>query len=61
MNKTMTSTDTIKEHLRPVGPSRDPDYLAWREQEIRAALEEANDRSNMISIDKAWEALGIER
>ena len=42
-------------------PSADPDYLVWKENKIRKALKEAEDRSSMISAEKVWEKFGLER
>lgn len=52
----------LDDHLRPAGaPTTDPDYLAWKEAKVRKALEQANDRSNMIPASKVWEQFGLER
>ncbi|NOY72310.1 MAG: hypothetical protein GXP14_08030 [Gammaproteobacteria bacterium] len=58
---TKIKNDTLKEHLKPLGSSENPDYLAWKEKEIHAALVEGQDRSKNIPIDKTWEALDLER
>jgi len=52
----------LDDHLRPAGaPTADPDYLAWKEAKVRKALEQAEDRSNMIPASKVWEQFGLER
>ena len=61
MADTKTKNDDLEEYLNPLGSSDDPVYLAWKEKEIRSALAEGQDRSKNIPIDKAWEALDLER
>ena len=52
--------ETFEEHLKSGQPSANPDYLAWKEQEVLAALEEAKDRLNMIPAHKVWKEFGLE-
>lgn len=52
----------LDDHLRPArAPNADPDYIAWKDAKIRKALEQAEDRSNMIPASKVWEQFGLER
>lgn len=56
--------DTIPpEDLTEAQPNAAPDegYDAWKEQKIRAALKQADDRSSMTPAKKVWERFGFER
>lgn len=58
----LTEKQSLDDHLRPAGaPATDPDYLAWKEAKIRKALEQAEDRTQLIPASKVWEQFGRER
>ncbi|TCR04655.1 hypothetical protein EDF70_102758 [Neorhizobium sp. JUb45] len=52
---------SFKELTEPQAPASDPDYLAWKERKIRAALKQAEDRSCMVPAKTVWEKFGLER
>lgn len=41
--------------------SADADYVLWKENKIRKALKQAEDRSVMVPAEKVWEDFGFER
>lgn len=60
--RTTTERPPFRELTGPGGEeSTDLDYLAWKEEKIRKALKQAEDRSLMIPADKVWEKFGFER
>ncbi|UDF02998.1 hypothetical protein [Asticcacaulis sp. AND118] len=49
----------IEQHLRTGEVENlDSDYLVWKDQKIRRALEQSSDRSQMIPADDVWKDLG---
>jgi hypothetical protein len=53
--------DGPEDMIRPAEPSRDPEYLAWREAKIRGALEAARaapERS--VPQREVWKKFGLE-
>ena len=50
----------LKEHLTARGPSNDPDYLAWKEEQIKKALKFAEENPDkMIPQEEVWKKLGL--
>ncbi|NLS03237.1 hypothetical protein HGP14_07605 [Rhizobium sp. P32RR-XVIII] len=39
----------------------DQGYDAWKEEKIKSALKQSEDRSTMIPANKVWERFGFER
>ncbi len=61
MNKTDAKPDPIAEHTSPLGSERtDSDFLTWKAAKVRASIEQAEDREQMIPAKKIWETLGLE-
>ncbi len=61
MSKNETLSDALKDHLTTLGPSHDPDYLAWRDQQVREALDFAKDNPDkMITEREIWAKFGLE-
>ena len=61
MSETDTPPDDIQDFLQPGAPSRDLEYLAWREARIKQALE-----ADLAAPEQAvpqhviWKNFGIE-
>ncbi|MEX2617198.1 MAG: hypothetical protein WD767_13965 [Alphaproteobacteria bacterium] len=61
MSKVDTESEDVQEFLNSSEPSRDPEYLAWREAKIRTAL--AADRADSRKAtpqQKIWKKFGLE-
>lgn len=53
---------SLKELTEPDATTAvDPDYDSWKEEKIRKALKQAEDRASMIPANKVWEKFGFER
>ena len=61
MEKTDLLSDELKKHPEAMGESKDPAYLAWRDQKVREALKFAEKHpEQMISEKEIWEFFGLE-
>ena len=61
MNDTHTLPDELEEHLTPAAPSRDPNYLTWRDEQVTSALADAREHpESMIPEHKLWKKFGLE-
>ena len=46
----------------PQGESTDPDYLAWRDAEVQAALKEADENpDDALTQQEMWNKFGLDR
>ena len=61
----MTKASNIKKNDADFSSGRDSlgkkDHDGFKDAKVRKGLAEAEDRSQMISVDKVWEKLGLER
>ena len=62
MDQTKDRPPTLDEATTPQPESTDPDYLAWKDAKIRAAIKAADENPDGgVTLDEMWKKFGLDR
>ena len=61
MKQTETKALSLEDLTKPIGESKDPAYLAWRDEQVRAALARADAHPEKSIPERTmWEKFGLQ-